>query len=130
MNGPRHAAGSAAAAAATAAAAAALLGACASEPVADTQGFDASAGRTVVTLLGGEFALLDGERMPLDAAILRLRLRARAMTPEQRARFVVRVDVAADVPEAAQPHVTAAYGRMMQELTVMEIDQLELRGRT
>jgi hypothetical protein len=106
---------------------AALAAACASEQPADAQGFDASGGLAVVTLLGDDFARLDGERMPLDAVVLRLRLRTRALTPEQLARFVVRIEDAADLPAAAAARLPAARSRLLQELTVMEVDQAEVR---
>ncbi len=107
--------------------AALLLAACASEQPAQAEPFDASAGRAVVTLLGDEFARLDGQRMPLDAVIVRLRLRVRALTADELRRFVVRIDVADGVTAAAAPRVEAARGRLLQELDVMEIGQVELR---
>lgn len=75
----------------------------------------------VVTLLGDDFALLDGQRMPLDAVVLRLRLRVREMTKEQLAAFGVRIAVDARVPEAATARVVAARGRLLDELDIMEV---------
>ena len=105
----------------------AALCACASEPPAASEGFDASAGRVTVTLGEGAFVRFDGERMPFDAMVLRLRLRARAMSADELQRFVVRVEVAPDLPEAAADHVEAARARLMQQLHVMDVAQVEVR---
>lgn len=102
-----------------------LLAACASEQPARVGEFDSSAGRVVVTVLGDDFGLLDGARLPLDAIVLRLRLQVRAMTAEQLARFVVKVVVGPDVPESAAKRVRADMDRLIQELDVMEVGQVE-----
>jgi hypothetical protein len=109
------------------AAIAAVLAACASDQPAQVLEFDDTGGRAVVTLLGDEFARLDGERMPIDAAVLRLRLRTRAMAPADLARFVVRVEVDPAVPESAEERVLAARNRVVQALNVMEVGQVENR---
>lgn len=103
-----------------------LLLACASEQPAQVSAFDSSAGRVVVTLLGDDFALLDGVRMPLDAAVLRLRLQVRAMTKDQLKCFVVKVVVDEDVPESAGKLVMEHKRRLLDELDVMEVGQVEL----
>lgn len=103
------------------------LAACASDaPAAVTEGgFDASAGRMVVTLLGDDFALLDGVRMPLDAVVLRLRLQVRALGAEQLDRFVVKLVIGKDVPEAAAGRLMEQKKRLMEEAYVMGLRQLE-----
>jgi hypothetical protein len=110
-----------------AAATVALLAACASEQPAQVSEFDDSAGRAVVTLLGDEFARLDGVRMPLDAVLLRLRLRMRAMPQADRARFVVRIEADPGVPAEAEERVLAARSRLVQDLDVMDVGQVENR---
>ena len=59
-------------------AAALLAAACASDEPSRGGDFDDSAGRAVVALRGDGFCTLDGERMPFDAMLLRLRVRARS----------------------------------------------------
>lgn len=102
-------------------AAAFVLAACASEaPV--TEGAPASITTlAVVTLLDDDMALLDGVRMPLDAVVLRLRLRVRAMDAAQLAAFGVRIVEAPDVPESAQRRVMASRQRLLEDIDVMEI---------
>ena len=102
-----------------------VLAACASDEPVRPGGFDASTGRVVVTILGDEFALLDGERMPLDAVVLRLRLKVRAMTREQLQGFVVKMFVGKDVPESAVKAVYEARRRLLEELDVMDVGQVE-----
>jgi hypothetical protein len=102
-----------------------MLAACASDEPASPGGFDASTGRVVVTILGDEFALLDGVRMPLDAVVLQLRLKVRAMTKEQLKGFVVKVVVGKDVPESAAKAVFETRRRLLDALLVMDVRQVE-----
>lgn len=95
-----------------------VLAACASEPVASSGVAEGITTLAVVTLLGDDMARLDGERMPLDAAILRLRWRVRAMDAAQLASFGVRIVDDPDLPEAA---AMAARGRLLDEIDVMEV---------
>jgi hypothetical protein len=80
-----------------------------------------SATLATVTLLGDDFALLDGERMPFDAVVLRLRWRVRAMSKDELAAFGVQIVVGKDVPESAARRVVADRGRLIDELDVMEV---------
>jgi hypothetical protein len=105
----------------TAMAAAALLAACASEMPTNVGVAEGITTMAVVTLLGGDFALLDGVRMPFDAVVLRLRLRTRAMSKDELATFGVHVVVGKDVPESAEPRVVADRGQLIDELGVMRV---------
>lgn len=110
----------------TAIVAAALLAACASDtPMAIGDAAAMRMGATV-TLLGDDFALLDGERMPLDAVILRLRWRVRAMSAQELAGFGVQIVVGKDVPESAARRVVADRGRLIEELDVMEVGYVKV----
>jgi len=105
---------------------AALLAACATDEPA-TIGVAASVRTSAtVTLLGDDFALLDGERMPLDAVVLRLRWRVRAMSKEQLATFGVQIVVGEGVPESAARRVVADRGRLIDELDVMEVGYVKM----
>ena len=102
-----------------------LLAACASEAPAVASSFDSSAGKVVVTVLGDGFVLLDGVRMPLDAAVLRLRFRARELSADERRRFVVKLVPGPGITDDVKPRLVADCNRLAHELDVMEIEQLE-----
>lgn len=106
-------------------AAALLAAACASDEPTRGGGFDDSAGRAVVTLRGDGFCALDGARMPFDAMLLRLRLRARALDDASLLRFVVRIEAPRDVSEATRAAVQRDLDRLIQELDVMDVAQVE-----
>lgn len=108
-----------------AACAAALLTACASDAPVRGDGFDDGAGRAKVEILGDNFCRLDGERMPFDAMVLRLRIRVRALAPTDRLRFVVAVAPARDVDEGARVGVQRDLDRIVQQLNVMDVVQVE-----
>lgn len=109
-----------------AAAAALLLAACAGDRLLRASSFDDSAGRAVVALRGDGFCTLDGERMPFDAMLLRLRLRTRALDDAALLRFVVRIEAPRDVDEAVRDAVQKDLDRLMQELNVvMDVAQVE-----
>ncbi|MFY9341946.1 MAG: hypothetical protein WAT39_05630 [Planctomycetota bacterium] len=102
-----------------------LLAACASEQPAGTSGFDDSAGVVEVAVAGDDFVLCGGERLPLDAFVLRLRQRTRAMTRDQLNRFVVHIRMAADIPAGEPAKVAYANkNRLLDELHVMGVTQV------
>jgi hypothetical protein len=112
--------------AAAALSAAALLAAgCASDGPVKGGGFDDSAGRAVVALRGDGFCLLDGVRMPFDAMLLRLRVRTRAFDDAALLRFVVRIEAPRDVSDAARAAVQRDLDRLVQELNIMDVAQVE-----
>lgn len=105
-----------------------LLGACAASEPSQPAAFDASGGEAKVVLAADGFGTLDGERMPLEAIVLRLRWRVRAMPPEQLQRFVVSVCLPAQPgSEELERRVLAAKERMLLELDIMDVGQLILR---
>ncbi len=102
-----------------------LLAACASEQPAGTAGFDDSAGVVDVTVCGDDFVRCAGERLPLDAFVLRLRQRTRAMTRDQLDRFVVHLRMASDIPAGEPAKVAYANkNRLLDELHVMGVTQV------
>jgi hypothetical protein len=105
---------------------AALLAACATDEPAALGSAASMRTSATVTLFGDDFALLDGERMPLDAVVLRLRWRVRAMSKEQLATFGVQIVVGAGVPETAARRVVADRGRLIDELDVMEVGYVKM----
>lgn len=109
----------------TVALASSLLAACAGDAPVRGDGFDDSAGRVKVEILGDGFCRLDGERMPFDAMVLRLRIRVRALAPADRLRFVVAVAPAKDVDETARVGVQRDLDRIVQQLNVMDVVQVE-----
>lgn len=104
---------------------AALLTACAVDEPAATA-FDRSAGQAEVEVAGDGFGRLEGERLPLDAIVLRLRQQMRTLSADQRARFVVRLrlhpGVAGDEAAAA---ARAGMNRLVDEAWVMGVRQIE-----
>lgn len=103
----------------------ALLAACAGDAPVRNEGFDDGAGRAKVEILGDGFCRLDGERMPFDAMVLRLRIRVRALAPADRLRFVVAVAPAKDVDATARVGVQRDLDRIVQQLNVMDVVQVE-----
>lgn len=103
------------------------VGCTATEPNQPTA-FDHSGGEARVVLAADGFGTLDGERMPLEAIVLRLRLRTRAMAPEQLRGFVVWLFVPAEVADAAaERRVMESKERMVLEIDIMGVRQLYLR---
>lgn len=101
----------------------AALGGCATEPE-QPPGFDDSAGLVVVTVLGDGFVKTGERRIPVEAVVLELRQRTRAMPLEQRQRFVVRVlmtELQAGSPEAGR--AGRDLERLLQELQIMGVKQ-------
>jgi hypothetical protein len=106
----------------------AALAACASTEPSQPRAFDHSGGEANVVLAADGFGTLDGERMPLEAIVLRLRWRTRALPAEQLQRFVVSVWLPAKLgSEDGERRVLAAKERMLQELDIMDVGQVYLR---
>lgn len=104
---------------------AALLAACAVDEPAATA-FDRSAGQAEVEVAGDGFGRLDGERLPLDAIVLRLRQHVRTLSADQRARFVVRLRLQpGGAGEAADAAARAGMNRLVDEAWVMGVRQIE-----
>ncbi len=102
-----------------------LLAACASGEPAAPSAFDGSFGKSRVVVAADGFVARDGERVPLEAAVLSLRQRTRAMTEDQIARFVV--EIAAEptaVGSVEAANVRAAMNRFLDELQVMGVRQV------
>jgi hypothetical protein len=105
----------------------AWLAACASDAPADTV-FDSSAGLVVVDVAGDGFARCGGRRLPLDAVILELRQRTRAMSEDELARFLVRIRVdRQEEGSAAARRAADGFNRLLLELDLMEVGQVECR---
>ncbi len=104
-----------------------VLAACASEMPELTQKtiFDASAGEVEVTVCGDGFVRSAGRRVPLEAIVLELRQRTRAMKKDELRRFVVHLLVE---PQAAGSAAAARAGqgvdRLLLELDVMDVGQV------
>ena len=64
--------------------------------------------------------------MPLDAVVLRLRWRVRAMSKEQLATFGVQIVVGEGVPETAARRVVADRARLIDELDVMDVGYVKM----
>lgn len=106
------------------AAATLLLAACATEPSAP-EALDASGGLVEVAFAGDGFVRVAGERLPLDAWVLRMRQRLRTMDAAARASFVVQLRVREGVGERAQAlRAEAEMNRTVDELHVMGVRQI------
>lgn len=102
-----------------------LLAACATDTPTSTE-FDRSAGYVVVEVGGDGFVRAGDRRLPLDALVLELRQRARAMTADERSRFVVRLKPAAGLDgEGAQRAARDGLNRFVDQLMIMGIRQIE-----
>lgn len=113
---------------ATAATAAAtlLLAACATEPSAPDV-LDASGGLVEVAFAGDGFVHVAGERLPLDAWVLRMRQRLRTMDAAARASFVVQLRVRDGIGERAEAlRAEAEMNRTVDELHVMGVRQIRI----
>jgi hypothetical protein len=106
-----------------AAAAAAVLAACASEPGTDAarQAAEAQAvtEKIDVRMLGGGFVSTGGRRIPVDALVLELRQRTRAMDAAARLGLLVDVAVADDAGANAERDL----GRLMDQLQILGVRQ-------
>lgn len=102
-----------------------LLAGCAADVPGSSTDFDESAGVVRVKVLGDGFVETAGERVPLESVILTLRQRARAMSRDERARFVVQLDAAPFAATAdAKKRTAADLDRMLRELQIMGIQQV------
>ena len=101
-----------------------LLAACASEaPVAT--GFDSSAGLVVVDVAGDGFVRTGDRRLPLEALVLELRQRTRAMSAEDLQKFVVRLRADPQAPRSQEAQrAQAAMNRLVDELMIMGVRQV------
>lgn len=92
------------------------LSACASEADLKEPKIEVDPGMGVeVQVLGDGFVRTGGERIPLEAFVLRTRQRVRALPPAERAKFWVRIKVDPKAGDAAQPFVS----RLTSELHLM-----------
>jgi hypothetical protein len=115
MNAPRGAA--------AAFAALAALAACASDgPV--PAGFDDSGGSVPVRVLADGFVVTGPRRIPLEAFVLELRQRTRAMAPAELRRFVVAIDVERGLGADAEVRVRKGVDRLYAELEIMGVKQI------
>jgi hypothetical protein len=93
----------------------------------DASGFDARGGEVVVTVLEGGFVRTAAGRQPLEAAVLDLRQRLRAMPREQVLRFVVRLLAEPQVPDSpAEQRARADLERLFDELEILGVTQIRL----
>jgi len=108
---------------------AAVLAACASELPELTQKtvFDASAGEVEVTVCGDGFVRSAGRRLPLEAIVLELRQRTRAMRKDELARFVVHLLVETQ-PAGSDAAARTGQGveRLLLELDIMDVGQVRV----
>ncbi len=96
------------------------LCACAAEgPAAPS--VDLTGEQVEVVLLGGGFARVAGQRLPLDEFVVRLRLRMRALPVDQRQALWVQIRVAPD----AGPDAVASVPGLIEQLTVMGVRQVQ-----
>lgn len=110
---------------------AALLGlcACASEtPELDrATSFDDSAGKVAVVVLGDGFVRCGERRLPLEAIVLELRQRIRAMPREELSRFVVELSTTPQQPGSPAAAVAQqGVDRLFSELQIMGVQQARL----
>ncbi|MCA8974207.1 MAG: hypothetical protein KDC98_05765 [Planctomycetes bacterium] len=85
-------------------------------------GFDDSTGEAGIAVLGDGFVRLDGERVPLEAAVLTLRQRVRVMDEEELSGFVVKIAADPVGEEAAvSERISAGVNRLMSELQIMGV---------
>jgi hypothetical protein len=114
---PRNCCGSAAVAAA------ALLAACASEPGTDAARQAAEAQPVTETIdvrmLGGGFVGTGGRRIPVDALVLELRQRTRAMDAAARLGLLVDVVLAED----AAANAARDLDRLLEQLQILGVRQ-------
>ena len=102
-----------------------VLGACASnEPIVTLPGGEPS---IVIDVAGDGFVRVGERRVPLEAIVLELRQRARAMTAEERARFVVQLRVDPQ-PRGSEAERVASRGRdrLVTEIDIMEFGVVRL----
>ena len=106
----------------------AVFAACATEAgeLVQKTNFDASAGEVEIIVDGDGFVHSGGRRLPLEAIVLELRQRTRAMPKDDRQRrFVVHL-LTAPQPPGSEAAVRARQGfdRLFKELQVMGVGQV------
>ncbi|MFN0183862.1 MAG: hypothetical protein ACKVQR_08600 [Aquabacterium sp.] len=106
----------------------ALLVGCRSAEPTPPGAFDSSGGLVTIVCLGDGFVRCDGERVPLEACVLRLRQRTRSMGQEQLQRFVVQLqrDPAAASEPLLGPALDGQLNRLIEELDIMDVGQAKL----
>ena len=100
----------------------ALLAACTGAPASTD--FDESGGVYEIAVHGDGFVRFEGERVPLEAAVLTLRQRLRPMAVADRARIVVqlrRAPVSDDAEVARQ--IASDLDRLLQQCQIMGVQQ-------
>lgn len=101
----------------------AMFAACAAD--APSTSFDSSAGLVAVDIAADGFVRADGRRIPLEACVLELRQRTRAMTAGELSRFVVQLRTDAQEPGSeTEANVRHALNRLLDELQVMGVRQI------
>lgn len=87
--------------------------------------FDESGGHIEIVVLGDGFVRSEGERQPLEAIVLTLRQRTRAMSKEERLRFVVQLLHEPGIVDAsARRRAATDLDRLLGELQVMGVRQV------
>lgn len=103
--------------------------ACAGAEVTSPSAFDRSSGVAQVVVGTDGFGTLDGERMPIEAIVLRLRVRTRELGLDAMARFVVAMRMQDGVGDAAALRgMQADWERLLQQLRIMGVRQVEMLG--
>jgi len=97
---------------------------CAAGAEADPTQFDAGAGVVAWRVHGDGFLSWGQRRLPVDAAILELRLQTRAMPSEALLQLVV--DVRPDPVEGQEVQVVQEVERLWLELEIMGVKQVRM----
>jgi hypothetical protein len=99
--------------------------ACASETPDTT--FDDSAGLVTITVLGDGFVRTGDRRIPVEAVVLELRQRTRAMTKDERLRFVVQLLADPQVEGSAAAAVARrGIDQLYDQLFIMGVKQVRV----
>lgn len=106
-----------------------LVAACASNEASTPSAFDRSVGEALVVIGPDGFGTLDGQRMPFEAIVVRLRHRTRALGLDAMSRFVVAMAMQQGVTDpAAVRGMQDDWERMQGQLKIMGVRQLEIRN--
>ena len=98
-----------------------LFAACATEPGVP-EPIDASGELVEASFVGDGFVYVDGERLPLDAWLLRMRQRLRTMDAAAREKFGVQLRMRQGINErAAQKRADAELNRTLEQLEIMGV---------
>ncbi len=82
---------------------------------------DATTASIAIEALGAGFVKLDGERLPLEAAVLQLRWRFRGMARSEREQVEVRVTAASGGDAGEERDRFGQTSRLIDELSVMGV---------